>query len=339
MGDLLVLGHPSSIAAVIQGVQAKWETSEPEVINMQKEVRFLGAELWRREDGAWLMTQTNYIKDLLKRNLGGDPNMWPTRKVPLVKEPEVIECEEKTPTTVREAQRVIGELVWITARSRPDLAITVSKLASLIARSPMQVVQLVKPVWYYLAATMSQGLIFQNKMGEKQLNVHTDASYSEVSFGCHLILWGSSLLLWKAGKQPIQAASTAEAELVEVLEGALAGDAVKVVLEEALDVCARSFSYTDSSAALAIIAGDTGSWRTRHLRKRAFILRSKVLAGEWMIRHLPGAEMPADLGTKVLSVQKFNQHKETMGMFLEGWKVLEKIEDGEASLGLPSVSM
>ena len=176
---------------------------------------------------------------------------------------------------------------------------------------------------------MSQGLIFQNKMGEKQLNVYTDASYSEVSFGCHLILWGSSLLLWKAGKQPIQAASTAEAELVEVLEGALAGDAVKVVLEEALDVCARSFSYTDSSAALATIAGNTGSWRTRHLRKRAFILRSKVLAGEWMIRHLPGAEMPADLGTKVLSVQKFNQHKETMGMFLGNLENLKKAEDGE----------
>ena len=327
--DLLVLGFPSSIAAVIQGVQAKWETSEPETINMQKEVRFLGAELWRREDGAWLMTQTNYIKDLLKRNLGADPTTWPTRKIPLVKEPEVIEGEEKTPMAVKEAQRVIGELVWITARSRPDLAFTVSKLASLITKSPMQVVQLVKPVWYYLAATMDQGLIFQNNMGEKQLNVYTDASYSDISFGCHLILWGSSLLLWKAGKQPIQAASTAEAELVEVLEGALAGDAVKVVLEEALDVCARSFSYTDSSAALAIIAGDTGSWRTRHLRKRAFILRSRVLSGEWMLRHLPGAEMPADLGTKVLSVQKFNQHKETMGMFLEGWKVLEKIEDGE----------
>ncbi|CAL1136815.1 unnamed protein product [Cladocopium goreaui] len=218
--DLLVLGFPSSIAAVIQGVQAKWETSEPETINMQKEVRFLGAELWRREDGAWLMTQTNYIKDLLKRNLGADPTTWPTRKIPLVKEPEVIEGEEKTPMAVKEAQRVIGELVWITARSRPDLAFTVSKLASLITKSPMQVVQLVKPVWYYLAATMDQGLIFQNNMGEKQLNVYTDASYSDISFGCHLILWGSSLLLWKAGKQPIQAASTAEAELVEVLEGA-----------------------------------------------------------------------------------------------------------------------
>ena len=54
-------------------------------------MRFLGAELWKRDGGAWLMTQTNYIKDLLKRNLGGDPSMRPTRKVPLVKEPEVIE--------------------------------------------------------------------------------------------------------------------------------------------------------------------------------------------------------------------------------------------------------
>ena len=56
-----------------QGVQAKWETSEPEAIGMEKGVRFLGAELWKREDGAWLMTQANYIKDLLKRNLGSDP--------------------------------------------------------------------------------------------------------------------------------------------------------------------------------------------------------------------------------------------------------------------------
>ena len=103
-------------------------------------------------------------------------------------------------------------------------------------------VQLVKSVWFYLAGTLGQGLIFQNAKGEKQLNVFTEASYSDVSFGCHLILWGFSLLLWKAGKQPIQAASTAESELVEVLEGALAGDAVKVVMEEALDGCRRSFS-------------------------------------------------------------------------------------------------
>ena len=120
------------------------------------------------------MTQANYIKDLLKRNFG----KW----IP----------QYRTPANVKEAQQVIGELVWITARSRPDLEFTVSKLASLITKSSLQVVQLVKPVWYeyYLAATMSQGLSFQNAMGERQLNVYTDDSYSEVSFGCHLIPLG-----------------------------------------------------------------------------------------------------------------------------------------------------
>eukprot|EP00435_Cladocopium_sp_Y103_P032047 s549_g8.t1 len=296
---------------------------------MDKEVRFLGAELWRKDDGTWILTQSNYIKDLLKRNLGGDESQWPTRKIPMIKEPEITgEGETCTPANVKEAQRVIGELVWITARTRPDLSFAVSKLASMITKAPEQVFQLVKHIWFYLASTMDHGLLFQNQRNERQLNIYTDASYSDVSFGCHLVLWGSSLLLWKAGKQPIQAASTAESELVEVLEGALAGDAVKVVLEEALDVCSRSFSFTDSSAALAIIAGDSGSWRTRHLRKRANILRVKVLTAEWMLRHVPGVDMPADLGTKVLTAQKFLQHKKAMGMFVEELERERNLEHG-----------
>ena len=319
--DLLIWRSLEVVQAVITGVQAKWEPSKPEMVGMLKEVRFLGAELWRREDGAWIMTQANCIKDLLKRNLGDDPQKWQTRKIPLLKEPEIFDDpEQKTPLNVKEAQRVVGELVWITARTRPDLAFVISKLASMITEAPIQVVQLAKTVWQYLAATVHQGLIFKNAEGERQLNVYTDASYSDVSFGCHLVLWGTSLLLWKAGKQPIQAALATESELVEVLEGALAGEAVKVVLEEALDVVSRSFSFTDSSAALAIIAGESGSWRTRHLRKRPHILRSKVLSGEWMLRHVAGSEMPADLGTKVLSVQKFVQHKHAMGMFLENFE-------------------
>ena len=54
------------------------------------------------------------------------------------------------------------------------------------------------------------------------------------------------MLLWKSGKQSVVSASTAEAELVEILEGALAGDAVRVVLEEALDTVARAVSFTQA---------------------------------------------------------------------------------------------
>ena len=89
-------------------------------------------------------------------------------------------------------------------------------------------------------STMDRGLKFQNDEDEK--HIFTDASFNEVCMGCHLVMWGSSMLLWKAGQQSVITASTAEAELVEILEGALAGDAVKVVIEEILDLKSRAVS-------------------------------------------------------------------------------------------------
>jgi hypothetical protein len=321
--DLLLLGEDSVMQYVIKAIQTKWETSIPEVIDETSGVRFLGTEIYR-QGRKWWMTQRNYIHDLLARNLG--PEEWPQRKIPMMSEPETREePPNRDLATIREAQRVVGELVWIATRTRPDLAFTITKLASLITKDPQQVLDLTKHVWCYLAATADHGLQFCNAPDEKQLNIYTDASFgTETSMGCHLVMWGTAMLLWKSGKQAVVTASTAEAELVEVLEGALAGDAVRVVMEEALDTTARAISYTDNTAALSIVTSENGSWRTRHLRKRAHILRSKVNQGEWLLRHMAGSEIPADLGTKVLAFEKFKFLKAAMGMFLGD----EKKDDG-----------
>ena len=122
-------------------------------------------------------------------------------------------------------------------------------------------------------------------------------------------------------------ASTAESELVEILEGALAGDAVRVVLEGALSITARAVSFTDNMAAIAIVTGDSGSWRTRHLKKRAHILKAKVIQGDWLLRHMPANELPADLGAKVLSSDKFKGHKRLMGMFWEKMMKTKTLEN------------
>ena len=337
--DLLLLGEPAVLDALITAIQAKWETSDPEEIDAVSGVRFLGAEIFK-DQNRWWMTQKNYLQDLLTRNLGAPP--WSKRKIPMVADPDT---REDPPNhnleTTREAQRVVGELVWVATRTRPDLAFVITKLASLITRDPQLVIDLTKNVWHYLANTMDHGLQFQNQLGDRQLNIYSDASFGEISMGCHLVMWGSSLLLWKAGRQSVATASTAEAELVEVLEGALAGDAIRVVMEEALNISARSVSFTDNTAALSIIAGDAGSWRTRHLKKRAHVLRSRINMGDWLIRHMAGSEIPADIGTKVLASERFNLLKKAMGMFLgeaetvlkEGETVLRKdgkvLRDGE----------
>jgi len=54
---------------------------------------------------------------------------------------------------------------------------------------------------------------------------------------------------------------------------------------------------TDNMPALAILAGNGGSRRTRHLKLRAAFARQAVAAGEWAIQHVPGESMVADIGT------------------------------------------
>ena len=127
------------------------------------------------------MTQKNYIQDLLARNLGGDQPSWPTRKIPLLSEPDTREDPpEKSPSTVKEAQRIIGELVWVSTRTRPDLSHAINKLASMITKDPQQVIEPSKNVWYYFAGTIDHGLLFQNDLNENQLNIHTDSLFGEV---------------------------------------------------------------------------------------------------------------------------------------------------------------
>ena len=76
--------------------------------------------------------------------------------------------------------------------------------------------------------------------------------------------------------------------------------------------------------ALSILTGDGGSWRTRHLRLRAAYARQSVSAGEWVLQHVPGEMMVADIGTKPLTAARFEFLKIQMGM-----GKLEKIHEAE----------
>ena len=85
--DLLVLGEEEALSSTTKAIREKWETSEPEDINEDAGVRFLGTELFCQE-GRWWMTQTNYTIDLLTRNLGPEVDRWCHRKLPMLAGPE-----------------------------------------------------------------------------------------------------------------------------------------------------------------------------------------------------------------------------------------------------------
>ena len=328
--DLLICGDQDAVNLVTQCIEQTWEVSTPEDVGHSQPTRFLGMELWKKEDGSWFASQVAYTTDLLRRRLGEDQSSWPTRKVPLGKDPEEEVEVEKTPEDVKRAQKCVGELVWLSTRCRPDLMFVVAKMASGITRWPKAVELMAKQVWFYLAGTIHHGLTFGNVDDERTLNVYADASFGQVCHGCTLVQWGTSPLLWKSSKQAVLSSSTAEAELIELLESVNAGEAIRVVVEELLGEECRAKAHSDSTAALAISIGESGSWKTRHLRRKAQSMRWRVTKGDWVARHIPGAENPADLGTKALSSEKFERFKRAIGMGLfieeshaEDWKVVD----------------
>ena len=106
--------------------------------------------------------------------------------------------------------------------------------------------------------------------------------------------------------------STAESELVGYCESLLIGRATEALL------CAM---WGDNMAAIGLARGNTcSSWRTRHLRIRASILREameencEMPGGFWRLTHLKGMELVADGLTKQLLGQSFERFREDLGL-------------------------
>ena len=331
--DLLVLSSQEVAELWIGCIRSTWETSEPEPIGPNSTTRFLGMELSITQDGCWTAQQVGYTTDLLLRNLGGERREWQVREIPASRDGEDSSEEEEevkkgeAAGQIKEAQRVVGELIWLVTRCRPELMFVISKMASLTTKKPLKVQRMAKNVWQFLAGSIHDGLVFKGTESE-DLMVFTDASFGEKeAHGCVVVKWGDDLILWRSSKQGLQTTSTAEAELVEAMEGAVTAEALRVMVEELKDQKVRCWQFTDSASALAIIAGDTASWKTRHLRKRARFLRWRVMVGDIHMRHMPGVDMVADIGTKHLSVSRFLELKTKMGMLTPAKKPDKKTEE------------
>ena len=117
-------------------------------------------------------------------------------------------------------------------------------------------------------------------------------------------------MMWKSGRQSVVSLSTAESELLEIIEALTAGEPLAVMINE-FEEGILKVAWCDGQAAVSILNCEGGSWRTRHLRIQASFARAIVHRGEWALHHMGGLEMIADIGTKPLTSNRLH--------FLKGW--------------------
>ena len=129
--DIFVVGSSSVATAMVQRLQQTWTTSPPERV-AQNGVKLLGMEVkvLKGDEGLneWHISQRSYLTELLG---GQDPPIKP-KKLPITKDQAVTPKDEglTDPESVRMAQKIVGELLWVVTRTRPDVMFSVSRMAS-----------------------------------------------------------------------------------------------------------------------------------------------------------------------------------------------------------------
>ena len=318
--DMFVCGNQSVLDSVMSALRSQWTTTDPDKV-CEDPIKFLGIEISKRYDqekgrDVWHLSQESYLKDLIEKE-STDVKM---RKMPISRdlssfptEPEENLTEEK----IKLAQKQVGELLWLVTRTRPELSYAVSRMGSYVSRHPTQVSKIFDHVMGYLKGSIDDGISFNvDPDGLWRLDCFTDSSFAPEgaeSHGAFVIQLCGCCVFWRSGRQSFTTTSTAESELVEVVEGMIGGESVVVILEEIVGGIPR-FAWCDNQASVLILTQDGGSWRTRHLKIRAHAAKSAIDEGRWILSHKPGERLIADIATKPLASVRFEMLKFEMGM-------------------------
>jgi len=241
---------------------------------------------------------------------------------------------------VRDAQGVVGELIWLSCRSRIDISFAVVQASTWMTRDPGYSILLAKHILRYLRGTVDYGLRAEpfseddykvgdvadevleayDRRGEEApqaqtqdpdivLRMYADASFApsgqgSKSFHCAVVMLGSCPISWRATKQSLTAESSSEAEL----GGQSLGSHLLLGAKYLVDECgfsSQGVGHCDNRATLLMIASSaSSSWRSRHFQVRAASLRERITLGVMNESYIPGVEQVADIGTKALTSQK-----------------------------------
>ncbi|CAE7214330.1 RE1 [Symbiodinium microadriaticum] len=298
-------------------------------------IRYLGVEIEQADDGHFLISQRGYLESLVR---GYDLEPGEHARLPCPREwlvddeggDEAVTQEDYTPEELKRAQKITGELLWVT-RSRPDVLFVVTMMASALARRPCHVYRVGLKVMAYLAASVNVQLQLGGRKhtelattaaatptaaADKPTTTHSmtdiglvlegfsDASFAPFggrSYGASTITLNGSVIAWKCGKQAFTTMSVAEAELYEAAQTTLLMKGIQALVQEIAGRWVPQTLLVDNSAAVSLIQGCQGSWRTRHLKVRCAFISDMVQQGALTVNHINGQRQLADLPTKLHS--------------------------------------
>ena len=341
--DFLIMGRRGVVEDTVTQLRDMWRTSVPEWVSDTQWLKFCGLQLrWR--DGSLLVGQPDYAREVLNRYPDVKPCVYPLPKLSDDQEEENID-----PRDVRKCQAIVGELLWLSTKTRPDLSYAVSYLGSRVAKAPRRVLNLANHVLGYLKYTVDVALEYKKYggcgqvdgsgrlLGENRVEVYSDASFAPHGERSHqglMTYWKNSLIHWESKAQPFCTVSTTESELLGYTEGLTLGESlgsiINVLEEEGLPDHGGYVLRGDNQSGIQLLQAPSGPWRTRHLRLRSNVLRERLQHRLWQVEHVPGCDLMVDLLTKAITaLNSWEKFYEKVGMVNAAAAYDEKKKDDD----------
>ena len=301
--DFLILSDGPTARGLHQWLLegAGWETDGLSEARPGEPVRFLGMQLERHEDGHFSLDQESYVDELVRAYglASSDKSRVVCPKEILMSEPE--SAPKADEATIKAAQKIAGECLWLSQRTRFDISFTTAILCSRVSKDPQGALMIGRRLLCYLHQTKGFKLHLRPDDDAAPVRVFTDASFSpqgQHSYGGHVVELFGVPAVWRASRQALIALSSSEAELIQAVEGCMYAESLLTVLQDLRVQCSTVQLLLDNTASIAFIGGSS-SQRTRHLKVRAYKIRQLIQSG-WEVKHCRGEYQRADLLTKPL---------------------------------------
>ena len=274
---------------------------------------YLGVELsWSAKDGGEELTlsQPSYIETVLKRFGMENARPCPT---PMIEGFYAgIENEEDAVVLDQNLyQQIIGCLLHIALRTRPDIMTAVGVLSRFAARPTAYCHKGAKRVMRYLRGSKTLGLVYSTvaKCRTPQVAVFVDSDYAsdtttrKSTSGMTLFLEGA-LVHWHSKRQKSCALSTCEAEYRAMTDASMDLLLYDRVLKEMRmphkEVAVPIFS--DNEAAIGWASGERSPYkRSKHIDVAVHFIRELARDGKVKVLYVPTDENIADGMTKPLN--------------------------------------
>ena len=316
--DYLSVGPKKLLDDFLQQLRQKWKTSDPLFLKPGEELPFLGVTITMTPLGI-VLHQQNYTEAFLEehashvpkrsRNTPGEPEHF-QKTAPVSPDPSNQEHQE----WMKRGQRILGGLLWLSTRTRPDLACAISVTAQVLTKDLEALKVRLRHILQYLNSTRTMGLLYlfpRSKDKKHELTEFTtfsDASFSpsgahsQSGFTMHLT-YGSvrHLVHWQSSREPKIAESSAEAELYALATARKSARNFRLLVHESLSANVTMTLRCDNTAAISML--EEPGWRTRYISIYGESVRQEMIQHSLVLTYVATDRQLADPLTKPTSAQ------------------------------------